>query len=102
VLSVSEKILAMRRLKRLLEEFPRMQAAGDRTGYLEQKIASLYVETGELGLAGEWFVRAALQAEGCERPLRAIAILRGARRVVPDHLGVARELRRLESLWPKE
>src|SRR5688572_4529880 len=85
----------MRAIKALIESLPQKPDELGHAGHTEQRIAVFYLRLGDEGAAGDWWVRAALEAEKYNQILSAKLMLDRAAKTLPTHLGVQREWRRV-------
>jgi hypothetical protein len=83
-------------IRRLIESLPRKPDELGFAGQTEQQIAILYRAIGEEQDAGNWWVRAAIEAEKYNQLYQARAYLMTALERLPNHLGVRREFDRIQ------
>lgn len=88
----------MKEIKRLIESLPQRPDELGFAGETEQRIASYYLRLGDETAAGDWWVRAAAEAEKYNQISEARTILEMARDKLPAHLGVRRELKRVSAI----
>jgi hypothetical protein len=93
-----DRLATLVEIRRLVKTLPTRPDEFGFAGQVEQHIAVLYLRLGELAEAGEWWIRAAQQAEKYNQILQAQAYLSVAMEKVPDHLRVRREFDRVKEL----
>lgn len=92
---VDNPIDLMRAIKTLIESLPRKPDELGHAAQTEQRIAVFYLRLGDETAAGDWWVRAALEAEKYHQIYEAKLMLDRAARELPNHLSVRRESKRI-------
>lgn len=95
---MSSELALLREIKRLIESLPQRPDELGFAGETEQRIAGYYLRLGDETSAGDWWVRAALEAERYHQLGEARTILEVAIEKLPAHLALRRELVRLKSI----
>jgi hypothetical protein len=98
---MSSRVALLREIKRLIESLPQRPDELGFAGETEQRIAIYYLRLGDEVAAGDWWVRAALEAERYGQLTEGCTILELAIEKLPQHLALRRELARLKERVPK-
>lgn len=92
---MATELAFLKEIKRLIESLPQRPGELGFAGETEQRIAVLYLRVGDEVAAGDWWVRAAAEAERYNQIGEAKTILELAVEKLPQHLSLRRELVRV-------